>query len=169
MQARQESHYLYGGILGTAGSWGLIGGLLWIAGLLTAVYGPNLPGYVLIGLSVVAFMTEILLGKFYYPQKHKVVNKETESRLIELAEQRQESIDERDAFYGSSEWRAIRIEIIREQGSVCRACRRGISNEVDVTVDHIRPRSIYPKLALVKSNLRVLCRACNSAKGASDI
>jgi 5-methylcytosine-specific restriction endonuclease McrA len=33
-----------------------------------------------------------------------------------------------------------------------------------LTVDHIKPRSKYPALALVLSNLRVLCRRCNSSR-----
>lgn len=168
-QAQRESHAEYGGILGTAGLWELSGLMLGIAGMLTAVYGPDIPGFALLGLAVPVFLAETLLKKFYFPKKQELVDENSASRLIELAEKRQDSIEERDAFYGSSEWRAVRAEIIREQGKVCKFCRKTILAELDATVDHIRPRSIYPDLALVKSNLQVLCRVCNSSKGASDM
>jgi 5-methylcytosine-specific restriction endonuclease McrA len=35
-------------------------------------------------------------------------------------------------------------------------------------VDHIKPRSKYPHLALRESNLQVLCEACNLGKGNWD-
>ena len=38
----------------------------------------------------------------------------------------------------------------------------------DITVDHIKPRSKYPELALEIENLRVLCRSCNSKKGGKE-
>ena len=37
-----------------------------------------------------------------------------------------------------------------------------------VHVDHIKPRSKYPKLALVKSNLQVMCEDCNLGKVNTD-
>lgn len=87
------------------------------------------------------------------------------SRLEELARERQRKIDETKAFYASSEWRLVREQVIQEQGRVCQKCRHRIADDYDLTVDHIKPRSKFPQLALDKSNLQVLCRRCNSAKG----
>lgn len=68
-------------------------------------------------------------------------------------------------FYSTSEWRQLRRRTIRRDGAVCSICgvrpRGG-----DLTVDHILPRSSRPDLALTPSNLQVLCRSCNSSKGA---
>lgn len=88
------------------------------------------------------------------------------SRLEELARDRQRIIDEMKAFYASSEWRLVREQVIQEQGRVCQECGSRIIEDFDLTVDHIKPRSKFPELALDKSNLQVLCRKCNSAKGA---
>jgi hypothetical protein len=69
-------------------------------------------------------------------------------------------------FYLTHEWRQVRAAVIKRDGKVCKHCRRRIFLPRDVTVDHILPRSIYPELALVLTNLQVLCRRCNSSKGA---
>ena len=87
-----------------------------------------------------------------------------EARLEELARERQHRIDETNAFYASAEWRLIRQKVIEEQGQVCSQCQKEIIDEFDLTVDHIKPRSKFPDLALELSNLQVLCRSCNSAK-----
>ena len=39
---------------------------------------------------------------------------------------------------------------------------------VRVHVDHIKPRRLFPSLALVESNLQVLCEVCNHGKGNWD-
>lgn len=70
-------------------------------------------------------------------------------------------------FYATPEWRAIREVIIRRDGRTCRKCSCHIILEFDLTVDHIRPRSRFPELALDATNLQVLCRSCNASKGAA--
>ena len=86
----------------------------------------------------------------------------------ELAQERKRRTEEREAFYSSPEWAFIRDIIIQEHGRVCHRCGKKIKKDVDLTVDHIKPRSKFPDLALDKSNLRVLCRQCNSRKGARE-
>ncbi len=88
--------------------------------------------------------------------------------VIKLALERKELIEERKQFYSSPEWRQIRTQVIKEYGKVCCECGLYIDNSIDVTVDHILPRSKHPELALSSGNLRVLCRSCNSKKGNRD-
>jgi hypothetical protein len=86
--------------------------------------------------------------------------------LIEqLASERQNRIDDTLAFYRSAEWRLIRNKVINQQGRICRVCNRIVNEDFNLTVDHIKPRSKFPELALAELNLRVLCRHCNSSKG----
>ncbi|MBI5687444.1 MAG: HNH endonuclease [Verrucomicrobia bacterium] len=69
-------------------------------------------------------------------------------------------------FYMTPEWRSLRATTIRRKGKTCNRCGMKIRTPKDVTVDHILPRSVYPDRALDPKNLQVLCRSCNSAKGA---
>ncbi|MFC2044153.1 HNH endonuclease [Chloroflexota bacterium] len=91
------------------------------------------------------------------------------SRIAELAEERKRRIEEEQLFYSSPEWVKMRELVIKKEGRVCAQCHKRISNNIDVTVDHILPRSKYLDLALKRENLRVLCRQCNSAKGDKEL
>jgi 5-methylcytosine-specific restriction endonuclease McrA len=91
-----------------------------------------------------------------------------DEKVRRLAEQRRLEIEERQIFYASAEWSMLRKRAISEQGRMCAMCKKYIEDEVDITVDHIRPRSKSPHLALSEYNLQVLCRRCNSRKGARD-
>jgi 5-methylcytosine-specific restriction endonuclease McrA len=91
------------------------------------------------------------------------------ARVVVLAKTRRDEIAEREAFYVSSEWRQLRAAVIREHGMRCGSCGQTITNALDLTVDHVRPRSKHPHLSLVRGNLQVLCRGCNSRKGAKDL
>jgi len=41
-------------------------------------------------------------------------------------------------------------------------------NGAVMNVDHIRPRKLFPELALDINNLQVLCHECNHGKGNWD-
>lgn len=90
------------------------------------------------------------------------------NRVLVLAKQRQEIMEERKAFYSSPEWKLLRDQVIREEGRTCADCGKRIRDDADITVDHKQPRSKHPELALRRGNLRVLCRRCNSRKAARD-
>jgi len=90
------------------------------------------------------------------------------SKIIELADERKKKQEEEQLFYSSPEWDMIRKQVIKQKGRVCAECGCRIMKSIDITVDHIRPRSKYPDLALKIENLRVLCRSCNSKKGARE-
>lgn len=68
-------------------------------------------------------------------------------------------------FFDSPEWMNLRYQAIRLYGRRCMACGR---TEGEIHVDHIKPRSKYPHLTLDMSNLQILCRGCNMAKGNTD-
>ncbi len=57
-------------------------------------------------------------------------------------------------------WRRLREQVLREE-PLCQYCRTAAS----VTVDHVLPRSRYPELAHVRSNLVGACAWCQGSKG----
>ena len=66
------------------------------------------------------------------------------------------------------DWQSIRAEVVRDwnkKSDSCPACGREIKK---LHVDHIQPRSKYPHLRFLKSNLQVLCSRCNQRKHAYD-
>lgn len=67
-------------------------------------------------------------------------------------------------FYKTKEWRALRVKVLLKQGKKCCLCGSTPKEGIVLHVDHIKPRSLYPKLELVESNLQVLCEDCNLGK-----
>lgn len=68
-------------------------------------------------------------------------------------------------FYSSDAWLDLRYRVIKKHGRRCMAC--GEKNS-QIHVDHIKPKSKFPELALIFSNLQVLCRDCNKGKSNRD-
>lgn len=75
------------------------------------------------------------------------------------------SSDQLPDFYHSQEWLKVRFRILKRSKGRCELCG---SNQSPLEVDHIKPRSLYPELAIDESNLQVLCKACNSGKSNRD-
>jgi len=79
-------------------------------------------------------------------------------------QQRQEKSVKREtwsqAFLKSEEWKSLRAEFMAESKQVCVRC--GATENLQA--DHIKPKYKFKDLALVKSNLQVLCWPCNRAK-----
>ena len=72
-----------------------------------------------------------------------------------------------DSFYSSAAWRELRSKV-RAKWKVagqppCPICGQPITG-VPI-VDHIKDRKRHPGLALMESNLRVVCHPCNTRKG----
>lgn len=65
-------------------------------------------------------------------------------------------------FFSSREWLELRYEVLRKHGKECMLC--GAKNKT-IHVDHIKPRSKFPHLAMDINNLQVLCCDCNLGKG----
>ena len=76
--------------------------------------------------------------------------------------------DREKSFYLSHEWRELRYRALREQGGRCCLCGRSAKDGIKLHVDHIKPRSKFPQLALEITNLQVLCEDCNIGKSNTD-
>lgn len=74
----------------------------------------------------------------------------------------------RGDFYLTDAWRAARYEALRLHGGACQCCGARPTAGHPLHVDHIKPRSRFPELELVLSNLQVLCEDCNLGKGVRD-
>lgn len=72
------------------------------------------------------------------------------------------------SFYDSREWLGLRFRVLAKHGAVCMLCKTGGSKTNPIQVDHIKPRSKFPNLELVESNLQVLCKQCNHGKSNTD-
>lgn len=73
------------------------------------------------------------------------------------------------AFYDSAAWRSLRFDVLKESNGCCALCGQSHREHgVVIHVDHIKPKSLYPELALVKSNLQCLCKDCNLGKSNRD-
>jgi 5-methylcytosine-specific restriction endonuclease McrA len=73
-----------------------------------------------------------------------------------------------DAFLSSYEWRKVRMMALKRYGPKCQCCGATPSDGAVMNVDHIKPRKLFPDLALEVSNLQVLCHECNHGKGNWD-
>lgn len=67
-------------------------------------------------------------------------------------------------FYRSAAWRKLRFSVLAESNGACSACGSKASDGARLHVDHIKPRSKFPELALDPTNLQVLCEDCNIGK-----
>ena len=58
---------------------------------------------------------------------------------------------------------SLRYDVLKKYGSTCMRC----GGTEAIAVDHVYPRSTHPELQLEFANMQVLCRVCNSKKGAT--
>lgn len=73
-----------------------------------------------------------------------------------------------DNFLKTFEWRRARMLALKTHGARCQCCGATPAHGARMNVDHIKPRRLFPELALKQSNLQVLCEACNHGKGNWD-
>jgi hypothetical protein len=71
-------------------------------------------------------------------------------------------------FYESREWLDLRYRVLQKSGGSCKLCGCRATSENPIHVDHIKPRSKHPELALAESNLQILCKSCNLGKSNKD-
>lgn len=69
-------------------------------------------------------------------------------------------------FYSSGAWSSLRYEALRRSRGQCELCGfvPGKGEKGRLHVDHIKPRSKYPELALDINNVQILCGQCNVGK-----
>ncbi len=72
----------------------------------------------------------------------------------------------RDPFYSSKQWRKVRALVRKRDRQRCTNCGRDVRKRGTGLVDHIKPRSTHPDLALFPPNLRTLCWPCHNARHA---
>lgn len=73
-----------------------------------------------------------------------------------------------ELFFTSREWQELRYKALKEHGAACQCCGATRADGKKMHVDHIKPRSKFPELQWLLSNLQVLCEDCNLGKGAWD-
>jgi 5-methylcytosine-specific restriction endonuclease McrA len=74
-----------------------------------------------------------------------------------------------DDFLSTYEWRRLRMEVLIKHGRRCVCCGATPMTGAVMNVDHIKPRKLFPELALDINNLQVLCGECNHGKGNWDM
>lgn len=73
-----------------------------------------------------------------------------------------------DPFFTSTPWLELRYRVLKAGKGCCECCGSRGDAFNPLQVDHIRPRSKYPELALRADNCQVLCRNCNMGKSNKD-
>lgn len=69
--------------------------------------------------------------------------------------------EKQQKFLNSDEWKNIRQVVLNLYEPVCMKC----GDKENIQVDHIKPKSKYPEIALSVDNLQILCWPCNKKKG----
>lgn len=72
-------------------------------------------------------------------------------------------------FLQGKAWKRLRLQALNLHGRRCQCCGAGPADGAVLNVDHIRPRRLFPELALRLDNLQVLCGDCNEGKGNWDM
>ncbi|MFC3982291.1 HNH endonuclease [Streptosporangium jomthongense] len=68
---------------------------------------------------------------------------------------------------GSQAWKELRLEILIRDGYTCQHCGIGVQEgDGSAHLDHIIPR--VEGGSTTPDNLRILCRTCNTTKGAME-
>jgi hypothetical protein len=73
-------------------------------------------------------------------------------------------------FLQTYEWRRLRMVVLKKRGARCECCGASPRSDKEcvINVDHIKPRRLFPALALEETNLQVMCNTCNHGKGNWD-
>ena len=101
----------------------------------------------------------------------KVVTKKAPrvSKTIRIPKAKKQSLISSPEFLSSYEWRKTRMIALKRYGARCMCCGATPATGAVMNVDHIKPRKLYPSLALDVENLQILCGACNHGKGNWDM
>ncbi len=75
----------------------------------------------------------------------------------------------KDSFLRTFEWRKVRMQALKKYGAKCMCCGATPATGAVMNVDHIKPRKLWPSLAMDINNLQILCHDCNHGKGNWDM
>ena len=102
-----------------------------------------------------------------YPALHKkILERIARRKALKASQQakharpKRKKMNERQRFLRSPAWYEVRQIIFTRDGRVCAHC----GSVERLQIDHIKPRSKFPELALEQTNLQVLCWPCNKKK-----
>lgn len=107
--------------------------------------------------------------KGYAPKDTTIARAEKKARLkaIKAEKKAASHVRSRD-FLRSREWLELRYLALKLAGGRCQCCGATAEDGARIHVDHIKPRSKYPRLALQLNNLQILCGECNIGKSNTD-
>jgi len=97
------------------------------------------------------------LNYFVVPSK-----KQTKPKLVS-------TFESSSSFLQTYEWRRVRMLALKQHGARCQCCGISPAEGAVINVDHIKPRKLFPELALDVNNLQILCHDCNHGKGNWDM
>lgn len=81
-----------------------------------------------------------------------------------------EGVDVRSKeFLQTWTWRELRYKTLQRYGRACLCCGASPQTGAVIHVDHIKPRSLFPELAMDPDNLQTLCADCNVGKSNKDM
>ena len=83
--------------------------------------------------------------------------------LLEITENFEDNFFKKFDYY-SKEFRELRLMVFLKDGEVCAKCQAKPEPGLSLTIDHIKPVSKFPELAMDIDNLQVLCWECNQRK-----
>lgn len=103
-------------------------------------------------------------------RKRKKAARKAKMRRVQAPTIRVGSVDVMSSdFLQTYEWRVVRMQALKKHGARCQCCGASPANGAVMNVDHIKPRRLFPHLALEVDNLQILCGDCNHGKGNWDM
>lgn len=96
-----------------------------------------------------------LLGITFRAMRYRMANLEIEGRAPEKRRPR----------LNASLWQKLRFATLLKHNGRCAICGVTAKQGYEMHVDHIKPVSKFPELAMQEENLQVLCQSCNARKG----
>ena len=122
-------------------------------------------------LMMAAWASKVLAERFIQAPAQKTFSGQQRqvAQRVETKTRRDLNIDPASPeFLQTFAWRQLRMQVIKRYGRRCMCCGATPDTGAVIHVDHIKPRKLFPQLALDFDNLQVLCGDCNHGKGNWD-
>lgn len=96
----------------------------------------------------------------------KKIPKYSNKKIISIDQEIKQKTDlsNSENFYKTNAWKYLRMQVLIKYKATCQCCGASKKTGAIIHVDHIKPRSKFPLLALDFDNLQVLCADCNVGK-----